>query len=154
MLKLRKKMLFNALLTYDVKCSCSSEHEEQYSTLIAIIGAQLVQIFFFFFFSTASWNNQLPVFCDSVTQNAMNGCIRDATAHSHGIAGGARTDYQGLPQGLESTPISTPFTPSSSIRPQLPAPPLTHSKFSSQLEDEKRNLCYKCPVPTSSSSSS
>jgi len=69
----------------------------------------------------ASWNNQLPVFCDSVTQNAMNGCIREATAHSHGIAGGAGTDYQGLPQGLQSAPISTPLTPSSSVRPQLPA---------------------------------
>ena len=47
MLKFRKKMLFNALLTYEVKCFCHFEHEEQYSTLIAIIGAQLLQIFFF-----------------------------------------------------------------------------------------------------------
>jgi hypothetical protein len=122
MMKFQKKIVFNALLTYDVKCLCCLQHEQQYSTLTAIIGAQLLQIFFF---STAFWNNELPVFCDSVTQNAMNGCIKETTAHSHGIAGGAGTDYQGLPQGLQSTPISTPLTPSSSIRPQLPAP--THT---------------------------
>lgn len=72
------------------KVSAASIMRGSISRSLRLSAQKLLQIYIYIYiFTHTSWNNQLPVFCDSVTQNAMNGCMKEATAHSHGIAGGA-----------------------------------------------------------------